>query len=154
MLILEGAQAGLSWITILRKRDSYRDAFANFDVDQVAGFTPDRLEALLGNPGIVRNRIKVVSTVTNARVVQAIRDEFGSFDEFLWSFVGGAPIVRDMADDRSAPTTTAESDALSKALAKRGAKFVGSTIMYAFMQAVGMVDDHDATCWRRVNRKR
>jgi DNA-3-methyladenine glycosylase I len=149
MLTLEGAQAGLSWSTILRKRDGYRDAFDGFDVDRVARFTPARIERLLANPGIVRNRAKVESTVTNARAVRAIRDEFGSLDRYLWSFTGGRPIVNRWRSYRDAPVTSPESDAMSKALKQRECKFVGSTICYAFMQATGMIDDHQLDCWRR-----
>jgi len=149
MLVLEGAQAGLSWITILRKRENYRAAFDDFDVERVARFTPRRIERLLENAGIVRNRMKIESAVTNARAVLAIRDEFGSLDRFVWRFVDGTPKINAWQSYRDAPGRTAESDALSKALIARGCKFVGSTIMYAFMQAVGMVDDHETTCFRR-----
>jgi DNA-3-methyladenine glycosylase I len=153
MLILEGAQAGLSWTTILRKRDGYRDAFEGFDVERVARFTPARIERLLKNPAIVRNRAKVQSVVLNARAVLAICDEFGSLDRYLWSFTGGRPVVNQWQDYRDAPATSAESDAMSKALKARGCKFVGSTICYAFMQATGMVDDHQRDCWRRRSRR-
>ena len=149
MLVLEGAQAGLSWITILKKRDNYRKAFDNFDVERVARYTPARIENLMQDPGIVRNRMKINAAVTNAKAVLAIRDEFGSLDRFLWQFVGGRPLRNEWATYRDAPAKSPESDALSKALVARGFKFVGSTIMYAFMQAVGMVDDHEAGCHRR-----
>jgi DNA-3-methyladenine glycosylase I len=149
MLTLEGAQAGLSWKTILNKRDGYREAFDDFDAERVARFTPARIERLLKNPAIVRNRAKVESTVQNARTVLAIREEFGSLDRYLWSFTGGRPIVNQLRDYRDAPSTSAESEAMSKALKARGCKFVGSTICYAFMQATGMVDDHQGDCWRR-----
>jgi len=149
MLVLEGAQAGLSWITILKKRDNYRKAFDNFDVERVARYTPARIEKLMQDPGIVRNRMKINAAVTNAKAVLAIRDEFGSLDRFLWQFVGGRPLRNEWATYRDAPAKSPESDALSKALVARGFKFVGSTIMYAFMQAVGMVDDHEAGCHRR-----
>jgi DNA-3-methyladenine glycosylase I len=149
MLILEGAQAGLSWTTILRKRDGYRAAFENFDVDRVARFTPARIEKLLGNPAIVRNRAKVEAAVVNARAVRAIRDEFGSLDRFLWSFTGGCTIVNRRKSMADIPATSPESDAMSRALKARGFKFVGSTICYAFMQATGMVDDHLLACYRR-----
>jgi DNA-3-methyladenine glycosylase I len=152
MLILEGAQAGLSWSTILRKRAGYREAFDNFDADRVARYTPSRIERLLKNPAIVRNRAKVEATVLNAHAVRAIRDEFGSLDRFLWSFTGGRPIVNRWDDYRDAPASSPESDAMSKALKARGCKFVGSTICYAFMQATGMVDDHERSCWRRRGR--
>ncbi len=149
MLTLEGAQAGLSWKTILNKRDGYREVFEDFDVEQVARFTPARIERLLKNPAIVRNRAKVESTVQNARTVLAIREEFGSLDRYLWSFTGGRPIVNQWSDYHEAPASSSESDAMSKALKSRGCKFVGSTICYAFMQATGMVDDHQRDCWRR-----
>ena len=149
MLILEGAQAGLSWTTILRKRDNYRAAFDGFDVDRVARYTPARIDKLLQNPGIVRNRAKVEATVGNARAVRLIRDEFGSLDRFLWSFTNGGTIVGRRKSMGDIPATSPESDAMSKALKTRGFKFVGSTICYAFMQAVGMVDDHVSGCFRR-----
>ena len=149
MLTLEGAQAGLSWSTILRKRDGYRDAFDNFDVERVARFTPARVERLLTNPAIVRNRAKIEATVANARAVVAIDDEFGSLDRFLWTFTGGTPVVNRRRTMKDVPATSRESDAMSKALKTRGCKFVGSTICYAFMQATGMVDDHVAACWRK-----
>jgi DNA-3-methyladenine glycosylase I len=145
-LILEGAQAGLSWSTILAKRAHYRRAFAGFDPARVARFTPARLEKLLRDPGIVRNRLKVASTVTNAKAFLAVQEEFGSFDAYAWQFVGGRPIVNRRRSMKDVPATTPESDAFSKDLRKRGFTFVGSTIMYAFMQAVGMVDDHLLDC--------
>ncbi len=147
-LILEGAQAGLSWETILKKRDGYRKAFAGFDPAKVARFTDDRIARLMDDAGIVRNRLKINSAVTNARAFLTIQREFGTFDRFVWPFVGGAPRVTRPRSLRELPARTAESDALSKALAKRGFKFVGSTICYAFMQAVGMVDDHMVDCFR------
>lgn len=149
MLVLEGAQAGLSWRTILRKRAGYREAFDDFDVDRVARYTPARIERLMANPAIVRNRAKIEGAVATARAVRAIRDEFGSFDRYLWSFTGGRPIVNRWRTMKQVPATSAESDAMSKALKARGCKFVGSTICYAFMQATGMVDDHVSGCWRR-----
>lgn len=149
MLILEGAQAGLSWTTILRKREGYRAAFENFDAGRVARFTPARIDRLMNNAAIVRNRAKLESTVVNARAVQAMRDEFGSLARYLWSFTGGRSVVNQWQNTRDAPATSAESDAMSKALKARGCKFVGSTICYAFMQATGMVDDHQRDCWRR-----
>jgi DNA-3-methyladenine glycosylase I len=133
--------------------DGYRDAFENFDVERVARFTPARIERLLKNPQIVRNRAKIEATVLNARAMLAIRDEFGSLDRYLWSFTGGRPVVNQWQDYRDAPATSAESDAMSKALKARGCKFVGSTICYAFMQATGMVDDHQRDCWRRRSRR-
>jgi DNA-3-methyladenine glycosylase I len=155
-LILEGAQAGLSWITILRKRENYREAFADFDPERVARFGKRDVECLLKNPGIVRNRLKVESTVKNARAFLEIQDEFDGFDNFVWRFVGGKPIQNHWKDMRDAPTTTLESDALSKDLKKRGFTFVGSTIIYAHMQAIGMVNDHVIDCFRhkQVARKR
>jgi DNA-3-methyladenine glycosylase I len=146
---LEGAQAGLSWETILNKRDAYREAFAGFDPAKVARFTPARVERLLQNPGIVRNRLKIEGTVRNARAFLAIQREFGSFDRYVWTFVGNAPRVNRWRTMKDIPSRTAESDALSRDLKTRGFTFVGSTICYAFMQAVGMVDDHTLDCFRR-----
>ena len=148
-LILEGAQAGLSWSTILAKRQGYRKAFANFDARKVARFDEKRTAALLLNPDIVRNRLKIASTVQNARAFEAVRKEFGSFDAFVWRFVDGAPKVNAWKSLKQLPARTEISDALSKELLRRGFKFVGSTICYAFMQAVGMVNDHVVTCFRR-----
>ena len=153
MLTLEGAQAGLSWITILRKRQAYRKAFANFDVNTVARFTPARIERILQDPGIVRNRMKVESTVTNAKAFKAVQREFGSFDAYIWRFVGGKPKRTAPQTMRDVPPKTAESDAMSRDLKKRGFSFVGSTICYAFMQATGLVDDHVAGCFRAGNVK-
>jgi DNA-3-methyladenine glycosylase I len=146
MLILEGAQAGLSWITILRKRDAYREAFDGFDPSRVARFTPARQEKLMRNEGIVRNRLKIASAVRNAKATLAIQDEFGSLDTYLWQFVGGKPLMNAPKGMGDVPAKTAQSDAMSKALIKRDMNFVGSTICYAFMQAVGMVNDHLAGC--------
>jgi DNA-3-methyladenine glycosylase I len=148
LLTLEGAQAGLSWETILKKRDAYRGAFADFDPALVARFTPARIEDLLRDPGIVRNRLKVDSTVSNAKAFLAAQDEYGSFDAYVWRFVGGRPRVNRWRTLEQVPARTAESDALSRDLARRGFKFVGSTICYAFMQAVGMVNDHVIDCFR------
>jgi DNA-3-methyladenine glycosylase I len=145
-LILEGAQAGLSWETILRKRENYRRALANFDPAKVARFTPAKVKALMKDEGLVRNRLKLESTVTNARAFLAVQKEFGSFDAYVWRFVDGKPRVN--RGDK-VPAKTAQSDALSKDLLKRGFKFVGSTICYAYMQAVGMVDDHAPECFRK-----
>ena len=148
MLLLEGAQAGLSWITILRKREAYRRAFAGFDAARVARFTPARVERLLADPGIVRNRLKIEGAVKNARAFLEVQREAGSFDCYIWQFVGGRPKVnrpRHMAD---VPAKTPESDAMSRDLKKRGFTFVGSTICYAFMQATGMVDDHVRDCFK------
>ncbi len=147
-LTLEGAQAGLSWETILKKRNAYREAFAGFDPERVARFTPARVERLLGNPGIVRNRLKITSTVGNAKALLALRHEFGSFDAYLWDFVGGVPRVNRWRTLQQVPARTLESDALSRDLRGRGFRFVGSTICYAFMQAVGMVNDHTIDCFR------
>ena len=149
MLVLEGAQAGLSWITILRKREAYRRAFKNFEPAVVARFTDAHLERLLLDEGIVRNRLKVWSARDNARAFLEVQREFGSFDAFLWAFVGGRPRVNHPKTLAEVPAVTPEAEVLSKALKKRGFRFVGPTIMYAFMQAVGMVDDHVATCWKR-----
>ena len=147
-LTLEGAQAGLSWEMILKKRESYRDAFAKFDPARVARFTPAKVERLLQNPGIVRNRLKVVSTVQNAKAVRLIQREFGGFDSYIWTFVGGKPRVNRRRRLGEVPPRTPESDAMSRELLRRGFKFVGSTICYAFMQAVGLVNDHTVDCFR------
>ena len=147
-LILEGAQAGLSWSTILAKRAGYRQLFADFDVEKVARFTKKRIEKLLENPAIVRNRLKVESAVTNARAFIAVQEEFGSFSDYIWGFVDGRPIQNKFRRDRDIPATSAASDALSKDLKKRGFKFVGSTIIYAHMQATGLVNDHVTSCFR------
>lgn len=147
-LILEGAQAGLSWDTILRKRENYRKAFDGFDPAKVARYTEAKREKLLANDGIVRNRLKIASAVANARAFLAVQKEFGSFDAYVWSFVGGKPIDGKRKALGDVPAKTEISDALSKDLRKRGFNFVGSTIMYAFMQATGMVNDHLATCFR------
>ena len=147
-LTLEGAQAGLSWETILKKRDAYREAFAEFDPARVARFTPARVERLLQNPGIVRNRLKVVSTVNNAKAFLRVQREFGSFDAYVWQFVGGSPRINRWNALKELPARTPESDALSRDLLRRDFKFVGSTICYAFMQACGLVDDHAINCFR------
>ena len=147
-LTLEGAQAGLSWETILKKREAYRDAFLDFDPARVARFTPARVERLLQNAGIVRNRLKIESTVGNARAFLAVQKEFGSFDAYVWDFVKGAPLDNRRRSLEAIPARTAESDALSRDLLRRGFKFVGSTICYAFMQAVGLVNDHTTDCFR------
>jgi DNA-3-methyladenine glycosylase I len=145
-LTLEGAQAGLSWSTILAKRASYRKAFSDFDPSKVARFAPAKVEKLLADPGIVRNRLKVAGTVKNAKAFLAVQKEFGSFDNYVWRFVGGRPKVNRPQGMKGVPATSPESDALSKDLKKRGFTFVGSTIMYAFMQATGLVDDHIVGC--------
>ncbi len=147
-LILEGAQAGLSWSTILAKRENYRRAFAGFDPVKVARFTDRKLDTLLLDPGIVRNRLKVNSTVINAHAFLAVQREFGSFDAYIWTFVGGPPKQHRWTAMSGVPAKTVESDAMSKELKARGFKFVGSTICYAFMQATGMVNDHLSTCYR------
>jgi DNA-3-methyladenine glycosylase I len=151
-LVLEGAQAGLSWSTILRKREGYRSAFAGFDPERVARFRPARIQALLQDPAIVRNRAKVSSAVENAKAFLEVQREHGSFDAFAWSFVGGKPIRRRPRTLKDVPATTAESDVFSKALRERGFRFVGSTICYAFMQACGLVDDHVQTCFLAARR--
>ncbi len=147
MLILEGAQAGLSWETILKRREGYRDAFYNFVPEKVASMSDPELEAQLQNERIIRNRLKVFSTRQNARVFLEIQKEFGSFDFYLWGFVKGKPIKNHFNSFKEVPVTTDESDALSKDLKKRGMKFVGSTIIYAYMQAVGLVNDHLTSCF-------
>ena len=147
-LLLEGAQAGLSWSTILNKREGYRKAFADFDVEKVARFTKKRIEKLLQDPAIVRNRLKVESAVTNAQAFIAVQEEFGSFSSYIWSFVDGTPIQNRFSKDSDVPATSPESDALSKDLKKRGFRFVGSTIVYAHMQATGLVNDHVTGCFR------
>ncbi len=148
MLILEGAQAGLSWETILRKRDNYRAAFDDFDAEKIARYGQRQIERLLSDSGIVRNRLKIAAAVQNAQAFLRIRVEFGSFDQFIWQFVGGAPRQNARRTMRQVPARTVESDAMSKDLVRRGFKFVGSTICYAFMQAVGMVNDHLVDCFR------
>src|SRR6478672_3219500 len=147
-LILEGAQAGLSWSTILNKRENYRKAFDNFDARKIAKYDQRKIKALLDDPGIVRNRLKVNAAVQNAKAMLAIQQECGSFDKYLWSFVSGKPIQNRRRSFKDVPAQTPESDAMSNDLLKRGFKFVGSTICYAFMQAVGMVNDHLVTCFR------
>lgn len=148
MLTLEGAQAGLNWRTILYKRDGYRRAFDNFDARKVARYDARKVRSLLADPGIVRNRLKVASTVDNARAFLAVQKEFGSFDAYIWSFVGGKPIVNSWQKLSQIPAQTTVSDAMSKDLKKRGFRFVGSTICYAFMQATGLVNDHAVDCFR------
>ena len=147
-LILEGAQAGLSWITILRKREGYRKLFSDFDVTKVARYTEKRIEKLLLNPAIIRNKLKVRSAVSNANAFIEVQKEFGSFDKYIWQFVNNKPIVNKRKKMSDLPATSPESDTLSKDLKKRGFKFVGSTIMYAHMQAIGMINDHATDCFR------
>lgn len=153
-LILEGAQAGLSWSTILRKRENYRKAFDEFDPETVARYGAKKVAELLANEGIVRNRLKVASAVSNAQAFLKVRDEFGSFDAFVWRFVEGKPKQNLWSKPGEVPARTAESDAMSRELMRRGFRFVGSTICYAFMQAVGMVNDHSADCFRRLELSR
>ena len=148
-LTLEGAQAGLSWYTVLRKRDAYRKAFADFDPEKVARYGKRQIGALLNNPGVIRNRLKIAATVNNAGKFLDVQAEFGSFDKYIWKFVDGRPIVNRLRALKDYPSTSRESDALSKDLKQRGFKFVGSTIVYAHMQATGMVNDHVASCFRR-----
>lgn len=147
-LILEGAQAGLSWRTVLNKRANYRQAFDNFNAEKIARYTDAKVKQLLNNAGIIRNRLKIHSTILNAKAFLKVRDEFGSFDAYLWQFVAGRPIINHPQSMRDVPAKTKISDAMSKDLLKRGFKFVGSTICYANMQAVGMVNDHLVTCFR------
>jgi DNA-3-methyladenine glycosylase I len=146
MLLLEGAQAGLSWSTVLSKRENYRDAFDAFDVDRIAAYQPAKLVQLLADPGIIRNRLKVAASVKNAKAFLAVREEFGTFDAYLWGFVGGRPIVNRPGEDDPAVPRTELSDQISKDLKHRGFTFVGSTIVYAYLQATGVVNDHLATC--------
>lgn len=154
MLTLEGAQAGLSWLTILRKRNSYREAFQGFDPQKIARYTAADVQRLLIDPGIVRNRRKIESTITNARSVLAIQEEFGSFDFYLWHFVQGQPIQNAWRSMPEVPARTTLSDTMSKDLKKRGFSFVGSTICYAFMQSIGMVNDHIVNCFRHEQVKK
>jgi DNA-3-methyladenine glycosylase I len=148
MLILEGAQAGLSWITILRKRENYRRAFANWDAEKIARFGKKDFARLMADAGIVRNRLKISATIDNARAFLKVREEFGGFDKYIWQFGVGAPIQNRRRTMRDVPASTRESDAMSRDLKKRGFRFVGTTICYAFMQATGMVNDHVASCFR------
>ena len=147
-LILEGAQAGLSWHTILNKREGYRQAFDQFDAGKIASYSQEKVEKLLGNPRIVRNRLKVQAAVTNARVFLDVQQEFGAFADYIWQFVDGEPIQNVWSDASDVPVSTKESDAMSRDLKSRGFKFVGTTICYAYMQAVGMVNDHTVDCHR------
>jgi DNA-3-methyladenine glycosylase I len=153
MLTLEGAQAGLNWRTILYKRDGYRRAFDNFDPRKVARYDARKVKSLLADPGIVRNRLKVASTIDNARAFLAVQKEFGSFDAYIWTFVGGKPIQNSWKSLSQIPAKTRESDAMSKDLKKRGFRFVGSTICYAFMQATGLVNDHALDCFCRGKKR-
>jgi len=150
-LILEGAQAGLSWSTILNKREGYRQAFDDFDVHKISKYNDNKIAELLANPGIVRNKLKVNSTISNAQHFIDVQKEFGSFDHYIWQFVGGKPIVNSWSESSEVPVSTPESDAMSKDLKKRGFKFIGTTICYAYMQAMGMVNDHviDCFCYKK-----
>jgi DNA-3-methyladenine glycosylase I len=152
-LILEGAQAGLSWSTILKKREGYRKAFDNFDVQKISQYSEDDVARLLVNSGIIRNKRKITATITNAQVFLQVQEEFGSFDRYIWQFVRGKPIQNSWARLTDIPSSTPESEAMSKDLQRRGFKFVGSTICYAFMQAVGMVNDHVVGCFRHEELK-
>jgi DNA-3-methyladenine glycosylase I len=153
-LTLESAQAGLSWLVVLRKREAYRHAFADFDPAKVARFTEKRIERLLIDEGIIRNRLKITAAINNARLFLDVQEEFGTFDKYIWRFVDGRPIQNRIARMKDLPATSKESDALSKDLKQRGFKFVGSTIIYAHMQAVGMVNDHLVTCFRHTQVSR
>src|SRR6185436_12059920 len=154
MLILEGAQAGLSWITILRKRENYRRAFAGWDAEKIARFGEKDVARLMADAGIVRNRLKISAAIDNARAFLKVRGEFGSFDKYIWQFVGGMPIQNKRRSMRNVPACTRESDAMSRDLKQRGFRFVGTTICYAFMQAVGMVNDHLTSCFRHAELRR
>ncbi len=154
-LILEGAQAGLSWDTVLAKRARYREVFDNFDANKIARYNAQKVRALLADPGIIRNKLKIASTISNAQIFLQVQEEFGSFDSYLWRFVGGKPIQNSWKLHKQVPAKTKESDAMSKDLQKRGFRFVGSTICYALMQATGMVNDHLVSCFRyaQLNKK-
>ncbi|PKD21911.1 DNA-3-methyladenine glycosylase [Salegentibacter salinarum] len=147
-LILETFQAGLSWITVLRKRENFKKAFDDFDYKKIAKYSEEKIQELLENPGIIRNKLKVRATVTNAQNFIKIQEEYGTFSKYIWSFVDGEPIQNEVKNYKKSPATTAISDKLSKDLKKKGFKFVGSTVMYAHMQATGMVNDHEVTCFR------
>ncbi|MDL2327348.1 DNA-3-methyladenine glycosylase I [Ruminococcaceae bacterium OttesenSCG-928-A11] len=153
MLVLEGAQAGLSWITILRKRENYRKAFDNFDINKILKYDDSKLSELIQDAGIVRNKLKIQSVVTNARAFREVQKEYGSFDKFLWSYVNGVPIINRFKDISEIPAKTDLSDRISKDLKKRGFKFVGSTIVYAYMQSVGLVNDHVEGCYLLAGKK-
>ncbi|QEH41146.1 DNA-3-methyladenine glycosylase I [Chitinophaga sp. XS-30] len=148
MLNLEGAQAGLSWYTVLTKRETYRKAFDHWNAQKIARYTPAKVEKLMQDPGIIRNRLKINATIGNAKAFLAVQQEFGSFDRYIWQFVGGKPVDHRFTSLSQVPARTPESDAMSKDLLKRGFKFVGSTICYAYMQATGMVNDHIVSCWK------
>ena len=148
MLILEGAQAGLNWLTVLKKRAGYKTAFDNFDAEKIVQYDEAKLPALVQNPAIIRHKLKINSVVKNAKGFLKIQEEFGSFDQYIWQFVDGHPIINNFKESKDVPATSKESDAMSKALKKRGFSFVGSTICYAYMQGVGMVNDHTMDCYR------
>lgn len=148
MLNLEGAQAGLSWYTVLTKRENYRKAFDHWNAQKIARYTPAKVEKLMQDPGIIRNRLKINATIGNAKAFLAVQQEFGSFDKYIWQFVGGKPVDHRFTSLSQVPARTPESNAMSKDLLKRGFKFVGSTICYAYMQATGMVNDHIVSCWK------
>ncbi len=152
MLILEGAQAGLSWLTILKRRESYREAFDHFDAKKIARYDKKKEASLMQDPGIIRNRLKIAATIDNAKAFLATQKEHGTFDRYIWSFVGGKTMRNPRGNAEPLPAQTAEAEAMSKDLKKRGFRFVGATICYAFMQAVGMVDDHSADCFRAKKR--
>lgn len=152
MLNLEGAQAGLSWYTVLTKRENYRKAFDHWDAKKIAKYSAAKVEKLMQDAGIIRNRLKINATITNAKAFLAVQQEFGSFDKYIWQFVGGKPIDHQYKSMSQVPARTAESDAMSKDLLKRGFKFVGSTICYAYMQATGMVNDHIVSCWKHTSK--
>ena len=151
-LILEGFQAGLSWLTVLKKRENFRKAFAGFDANKVAKFDASKVESLMQDVGIIRNRLKIEAAITNARLFKAVQKEFGSFDKYVWGFTGGKTVVNNPCKPGDIPATSTIADAMSKDLGARGFKFRGSTICYAFMQAVGIVDDHVAGCWRKKSK--
>ena len=153
-LILEGAQAGLSWLTILKKRENYRRAYDNFDIKKVAGYKSSKVKKLLNDPGIVRNKLKISASIVNAKAVINVQKEFGSLDRYVWGFVDGKQIVNKRKGLGDIPASTTVSDAMSRGLKKRGFKFVGTTICYAFMQAVGMVNDHEVSCYRYMSMKK
>lgn len=154
MLNLEGAQAGLSWITILRKRENYRKAFDGFDIDKILSYDETKVETLMQDAGIVRNRLKINAVITNAKAFRAVQEEYGDFDSFLWAYVDGTPILNNWSDVSQIPAKTELSDRISKDLKKRGFKFVGSTIIYAYMQSIGMVNDHTSNCFLSINKSK
>ncbi|MCK4996788.1 DNA-3-methyladenine glycosylase I [Candidatus Pacearchaeota archaeon] len=148
LIVLEGAQAGLSWLTVLKKRENYREAFDNFDVHKIASYKKEKVQELLSNEGIIRNKLKIRSAIQNAKVFIEIQKEFGSFDKYIWGFVNGTPIKNSWKNWREMPASTELSDQISKDLKSRGMNFVGSTIMYAYMESIGMINDHEVSCFR------